>query len=788
MSPARIPAEISHSLSRVFGRLGRESVMALAADGAAVALLAGGFSYLFFSLTGLDTSLSASIWTALACTLASILLTRRWWILPSLLFLGFATGTFLLLRQEDPSETIATLTGLARMGWWILTGYTAPTPAILPYLTWLSVWAITLPLLLIVRKLFNMLAIALGTAAVFMSLWIAGLSPSIEAMALCIAGLASLFPRQFALSVNRAAGGREPLARGAMQVLAVPISILCIVLALGFVPENTASWRLRILVNSVADVKDLLDLWDGDVRPHEEFTIANLGWQPLGSRLGGPIQPSNREYLRIRTEVGSLHLRAGTRDTYTGFNWLDSQLDPQFRFGSFLWRGTQNEAFDTGRPAGADRSEFTRQMMQEVDVRITHIAAGQPFFFTGSRTERIRISRSYDAIPYFNIQGELFSYQSVPVQGEYAIRADFFNRFTESFDARMLEWENRVEADPPEWIEAVEARYLQLPENFPESVVNTAADIAGQGTPYERAMNLQAFFRDDFTYTLTPVVPPADVDFVEHFLQTREGYCVYFATAMTVMARTQGLPSRYVEGFLSPSPKPGALYSITGKMAHAWVEIYFDGIGWVLFDPTPTPDPNAPVVTPSITPPIEEPSISPEPTMFPLTPIVPYDPDDEPTVSAAMILFMALFLMAPPAFWMTVSIRKRLLVSRYRLSSVRRRFANRERQMAFYHSDILRQLACLDIQPDPGETLSGFARRADRRIAIDQVRIEDATDIFLRRKYGLLFPTGEDIARQSSVHKALEDYLQVTLTPNQYLRKRIFGLQSLNLPEGSIET
>ena len=151
------------------------------------------------------------------------------------------------------------------------------------------------------------------------------------------------------------------------------------------------------------------------------------------------------------------------------------------------------------------------------------------------------------------------------------------------------------------------------------SVVKAAADAAGKGTPHERALRLQDFFRDGFSYTLTPVVPPADLDFVEHFLQAREGYCVYFATAMAMMARTQGLPSRYVEGFLSPAPTSGDSYSITGKMAHAWVEIYFDGIGWVLFDPTPTPDPNAPVITPSITPPVEEPSISPEPTLYPLT-------------------------------------------------------------------------------------------------------------------------------------------------------------------------
>jgi hypothetical protein len=108
--------------------------------------------------------------------------------------------------------------------------------------------------------------------------------------------------------------------------------------------------------------------------------------------------------------------------------------------------------------------------------------------------------------------------------------------------------------------------------------------------------------------------------------------------------------------------------------------------------------------------------------------------------------------------------------------------------MVFYQRDILRQLACLDIHPEPGETLTDFARRADRRVGFRDVKIEEATDVVLRRRYGLLFPTGEDIAAQSEVHKALEKHLQATLTPGQYVRKRVFGLQPLHLPPGSEAT
>jgi len=738
-------------------------------------------------LTGLAVTLGSSIGIAIACTAVNILLSRRWWIPPALLLAALAACAILVLRMEEPRETLESLLSSVRLVWWILTGYTAPAPAVLPYLTWLCVWVLTIPLLLVVRRLFSMLALTVASAAVFVSLWIAGLSPSIEAMSLCIAGLASLFPRRFAWSVNRRARGSEPLARGAMQILAVPVTILCITLALSFVPENTAAWRLRVLVNSVTDFRDLLGLWNGEAQVQSEFSIADFGYQPLGGRLGGPIQPSPVEYLRLQSNVASLYIRGGVRDTYTGTNWLNSEFGGRYRFGSVFWRGVQTEAFDTGRPAGGMRTAFLKETTYEANYSITHMVDGMPFFFIGNRPDRIKVSRDFQAIPYFNDQGEVFTYDTIPIQGTYNVRTRFFSTSDAGFNDRMLAWEKLVEPDPAERTAAVAERYLQLPPELPDTVGKTAAEAAGDGTPYERAIRLVSFFQKGFTYTLSPVIPPESGDFVAHFLTTRAGYCVYFATAMTVMARTQGLPARYVEGFISPSPQASDSYSITGKMAHSWVEIYFDGIGWVPFDPTPGQDPNVPVITPDVTPVVEEPTLTPEPEYPLLTPIPPYNPDPKPVVPFSLLAAVILLLLIPPAFWLTVRIRKHLLVTRYRLASVRRRFANRERQMSFYHRDILRQLACLDIHPESGETLTGFARRADRRVAFMNVRIEDAADVVLRRKYGLIFPTGDDIALLGACHAALEIHLQATLNPGQYLRKRVFGMQSLLLPEGSEE-
>ncbi|WP_036738254.1 transglutaminase-like domain-containing protein, partial [Paenibacillus zanthoxyli] len=94
-----------------------------------------------------------------------------------------------------------------------------------------------------------------------------------------------------------------------------------------------------------------------------------------------------------------------------------------------------------------------------------------------------------------------------------------------------------------------------------------------------------------YPYTLDTRVPPEGADFVDDFLFTeKKGYCVHFASAMTVLLRSSGIPARYVQGY-APGRKaagPGPQrYMVTQGDAHAWVEVYFPGAGWVPLDPTP---------------------------------------------------------------------------------------------------------------------------------------------------------------------------------------------------------
>jgi transglutaminase-like putative cysteine protease len=136
--------------------------------------------------------------------------------------------------------------------------------------------------------------------------------------------------------------------------------------------------------------------------------------------------------------------------------------------------------------------------------------------------------------------------------------------------------------------------YLQLPEidrRIPE-LARSATQHAV--TPYDQAAALEVFLKTKFSYTLDLAGNPGK-DPLAHFLfETRAGHCEYFASSMTVMLRTLGIPAREVNGFLPGEfNELGGDYIVRASDAHSWVEAYFPGSGWMVFDPTP----DAPVVS-----------------------------------------------------------------------------------------------------------------------------------------------------------------------------------------------
>ena len=153
-------------------------------------------------------------------------------------------------------------------------------------------------------------------------------------------------------------------------------------------------------------------------------------------------------------------------------------------------------------------------------------------------------------------------------------------------------------ASTPPPADAAESGVLDVPDtSHRDDIAALAQEITADATtPYQQAMALQTYFRSTANFTYDVRVAPARTDdAVWDFLQDTHGYCVQFATSMTIMARTLGIPARVGIGFLPGTSDGGDSFVVTGKQAHAWPELYFgQELGWVRFEPTPAVQTGAP--------------------------------------------------------------------------------------------------------------------------------------------------------------------------------------------------
>jgi transglutaminase-like putative cysteine protease len=131
-------------------------------------------------------------------------------------------------------------------------------------------------------------------------------------------------------------------------------------------------------------------------------------------------------------------------------------------------------------------------------------------------------------------------------------------------------------------------RYLQVPPTLPSEIIDLAEEVTRDAkTPYAKAVRLQQWFTEDgdFTYSLE-TRGQSNSALIDFLIRNRTGYCEQFAAAMAIMARVLDIPSRVAIGYTGGTPVQGG-FQVGTHDAHAWPELYFQGVGWLRFEPTP---------------------------------------------------------------------------------------------------------------------------------------------------------------------------------------------------------
>lgn len=196
--------------------------------------------------------------------------------------------------------------------------------------------------------------------------------------------------------------------------------------------------------------------------------------------------------------------------------------------------------------------------------------------------------------------GTWIQYYSVPYSEFFASKADISAVMT---DKKYLSYSELYE-------NYVYQYYLDVNTPVKEQLENQwgSYDIETGEDRYKLALDIQEYLDDNYEYSLSPGKTPEGKDFVEYFLnESKQGYCTYFATAAVMMFRSAGVPARYVEGYMfstddgkaAKGNKDIVFFGETGTVndtlvtvevldscAHAWVEYYVDGIGWIDFEVT----------------------------------------------------------------------------------------------------------------------------------------------------------------------------------------------------------
>lgn len=309
--------------------------------------------------------------------------------------------------------------------------------------------------------------------------------------------------------------------------------------------------------------------------------------------------------LRTNVQLAWQRLEAEPFDL-TGGNPAALPVDLR-RFGALL----MGAAFDpaaagegAGRPAPTDAA-VAAQVAAEADALSSRFLDVSWTVGANGRAETLVVTGE---LPVYDDVEAVFSAAPLEAGGQYEVVGLVSMAAPDALRS--------AGTDYPAWL--VE-RYLQLPDTVTQRTRDLAAQLAaGQPTPFDTALAVQDYVRATIAYKEDIAPPPAGQDVVDFVLfDSREGYCEYYASAMTVMLRMNGIPSRVVAGYFpAPWDEASEGYLYREKNAHLWVEAWFPGYGWIPFEPTASQQPleyGALDMTPEPTP-IPTPAPTPVPT------------------------------------------------------------------------------------------------------------------------------------------------------------------------------
>ncbi|MDP5273027.1 transglutaminase-like domain-containing protein [Chengkuizengella axinellae] len=344
------------------------------------------------------------------------------------------------------------------------------------------------------------------------------------------------------------------------------------------------------------NAKEAAAMGQGEGLLIDENTTSTSGYSRNNEVLGFGFEFDYSSIMRVESPQRS-YWRGETRSVYNGSGWELNEYEAEM-----------NSAVFSSENSLSISSKFNTSKLttKEVEQKISMINdENYPVLFGAASIKSI-----------LTINEDIIENNAHAVSWDPNQQSLFWtsNEYPESYtiisEVPAIEPEKLREASTVIGTEEVMNAYLQLPENVPERVKGLAAQITENETnDYDKVKQIETYLYETYPYTNKPDLSKGkSLDFVDRFLfEIEEGYCDYYSTAMVVMTRSLGIPARWVKGYTSGEEDfedeydsfimeklmqndnfdDFALgYTVRNSNAHSWVEVYFDGYGWIPFEPT----------------------------------------------------------------------------------------------------------------------------------------------------------------------------------------------------------
>lgn len=297
--------------------------------------------------------------------------------------------------------------------------------------------------------------------------------------------------------------------------------------------------------------------------------VRKIGYGTNDEKLGGAFVEDNTEVFNHFSKE-SQYWRVETKDVYTGKGWrLSNPNAKEIPLNDMEWTDDHVE-----------KKELSS--IVQIDKRYPYRHIIYPFHLTNIYSNS---TVSY----YINPITELITARNGEVEqqvSEYQVDYEVPEYNVDKLE-KVIPSENNKNA--------LFERYTQLPDSLPDRVKKLAVQITvDKNNQFSKVKAIERYLNSpEFKYETKNVPIPKDKeDYVDQFLfETMRGYCDNFSTAMIVLLRSIDIPARWVKGYTEGEYQESykdnvKRYTVTNNNAHSWVEVYFEGIGWVTFEPT----------------------------------------------------------------------------------------------------------------------------------------------------------------------------------------------------------